>query len=244
MASSPHSKSASSGWWRLLAVISFVCCVTLGLAFYMPLRESQQLLSDELTLVKNKSVALEQSLAQTEASLKQVTAERTELQGFKADVATEEQRYPKIAEQFADAEAPLDSALEKKQIQASALVDGLSVAWTNPALLNWKKTQPSRTGFKLLCPTVSEAKALELPRVTVRTFTASDTAPPDAEQAYTTATELAITLADRIVRYCSVPPDAISVASSPAKPSDDKSKDTRLVQFEFRGGKPSTDVGL
>ena len=95
-----------------------------------------------------------------------------------------------------------------------------------------------------MCPTVTEAKGLELPRVTVRTFTAPDITPPDAEQAYTDATELAIDLADRIVRYCSVPPEAVSVASSPAKPGNEKTKDPRLVQFEFRGGKPATDVGL
>jgi hypothetical protein len=235
----PEPKPTSSGWWRVIAGIVLVFGVSLGLAFYLPLRQSHDLLTEELASVNAKANKLAEALKETRTALEQESATRQDLDGFKADVQAQRQKYPDLAKRFTDNPDPaIRTALDKKWVQATALADGIGVSWINPTLLNWKRTAPSRTGFRLLCPSLKKAASLGLPQVTVRTYTPSDTAPPDADAAYTKATELAIELAERVVRYCSVSPKTVSVASSPA------AEDSPILQFEFHGSAMKEDVGL
>lgn len=238
--SATRSKRAGRGWWSLLSGVLFAFAATLGLGFYLPLQKTHQLLKKELNTVQGTVAQLNESLAKSDATVKRVTGERTELEGFKSQIDTETQRYPKLAESFgAEAEPLLQAALGKKTALALALDSGLAVAWMNPSLLNWKRSAASFNGEKLLCPAVKRAASLGLSEVTVRAFANVDTATSDVPAAHTTASALAITLADQVMRLCSVPLGAVSVASSPG------GKDSPLVRFEFRGPPAAkSQVGL
>lgn len=240
MDSSATRSKRGRGWWSLLSGVLFAFAATLGLGFYLPLQKTHQLLKRELSTVQGTVAQLNESIAKSDATLKRVTGERTELEGFKSQIDTEAQRYPKLAESFgAEAEPLLQAALGKKSVQAVALDSGLAVAWMNPSLLNWKRSAASFTGEKLLCPAVKRAASLGLPEVTVRGFAVVDTPSSDVQAAHTAASALAITLADQVMRLCAVPLGAVSVASSPG------SKDSPLVRFEFRSAPPSkSQVGL
>src|SRR5690606_28132711 len=135
--STAHSKRASRGWWRVLCGVLFVVAATLGLGFYLPLRESHRLLNVELASARSAHAELTQNLERTEAHLKRITSERDELAGFKDEVDSKRRQYPGIVEQLENTASPqLKSAFEKKRIHARALSDGVSLGWTSPALLN------------------------------------------------------------------------------------------------------------
>jgi hypothetical protein len=220
--------------------VLFAFSATLGLGFYLPLQKTHQLLKKELNVAQGTLAQLNESLAKSEAQIKRVTGERTELEGFKSQIDTESQRYPKLAESFGDeAELALQTALGKKTVQAVALDSGLAVAWMNPTLLNWKRTVASPSGEKLLCPALKRAATLGLSEVTVRTFALVDSPTSDVQAAHTTAGALASVLADQLLRMCSVPLASVSVASSPA------TKESPLVRFEFRAKSAApSQVGL
>ncbi len=225
-------------WWRLVAGILFVFATTLGLAFYLPLQKSHALLKAELAAAQNRTAALSDSLQNTEGSLQSVSAERKQLEEFKAQIDGDRQRFPKLAERFDEECNPrLREAFEKDRVQASPLVDGVAVSWMNPALLNWKRTAATRLGQSLLCPSVSRAKQLGLSKVVVRTFASHDAWSSDVGEAHTKASELSIALAEFLVRFCKTEPQDVTVASSLG---DDKSP---LVRFEFRGASTSQAEG-
>ncbi len=237
--SATHSKRASRGWWPVFSGILFISAVTLGVGFYFPLRQSQDMVTRELASARSTVTQLTESLKRSEDSLKKVSAERGELQGFKAQVDSEAERFPKLAEQFTNnAEGGLQAAFDKQHVKASALVDGLSIDWTNPALLNWKRTVPTVTGQRLLCPMMTSAKRVELTDVTIRTFLSADAVAEDPTEAYENATALAITFSEQLARMCRVSPGTVTVATSPV------AKDAPLVRFEFRQRPQSGQVGL
>jgi hypothetical protein len=242
--SAPEKLRKSRSWWRVLAGVLLVFAATLGAGFYLPLEQSHKLLKAELGSAENRTVELEQSLKQTRASLLGVTAEHAELEGFKTQVASDQQRFPKLAEQFeAESTADLQVAFEAKLLEASPLDNGVLVAWVNPALLNWRRSAPSRQGQKLLCASLSQAIALGVPKVTVRALAPTDAWASDVGEALQSASALSIELAESLVRFCKLSPEHLSVASSLA------GEGAPLVQFEFREGievpnQPKTKVGL
>lgn len=227
--STARSKRVSRGWWRVFAGVLFVVATTLGVAFYLPLRQSHRLLTAELASARSNNEQLGRSLEQSSAKLEQMTAERDELAAFKADVDSKQRQYPELVQQFERVSDPrIRTALDKKQIFTRTMSNGVSIGWSSPALLNWKRSGPTITGQRLLCPVVAEAAGLGLPDVTVRTFLAPDAVQSDVHEALTTATELANSLGDQLVRSCKLAPRALSVASSLG------TKGSPLVQFEFR----------
>jgi hypothetical protein len=237
--SATNSKRASRGWWRLVSGILFISVVTLAIGFYLPLRESQRLLTRELVSVRGSVAQLTESLKRSETALKEVSAERGELRGFKAQVASEAERFPKLVEQFAgNAEGGLAPAFEKKQLVATALSDGLGIDWMNPALLNWKRTLPTAAGQRLLCPTMGSAKRVGLGELTIRTFVDSEAVSAGPNEAYAAATALAITFGEQLARMCRVAPGTVTVATSPG------TKASPLVRFEFRQPQSAGSVGL
>lgn len=228
--SAAHSKRASRGWWRLFTGLLFVVSATLGLGFYLPLKQTHQLLKQELTTAQGKVVQLTAALASAEASVQRVTAERSALESFKTQTAAEAQRFTALAERFtSEAEPALKAPFDKRSLTVVALGDGLSVNWTQAGLLNWKRTAPSPAGDKLLCPLVKQGANLGLPLVTVRAFAGVDpAAAADLAAAHTAAASLAASVADLLARRCGLTSSSISVASSQGD------KASPLLSFEFR----------
>lgn len=207
--------------------------VTLGLGFYAPLLETHGLLKRELATSQGSVSALQESLARAESSVERVNGEVADLEKFKEAVASEKQRYPKLAEAFSAAAPPIvASALTKKDLHAVAKDDAIAVAFVNAGLFNRQSNSFSWAGSKLACPVVEHARKTGLPQVTVRGFTPEGTAPTDMEDAHRAATALAADVAQQLVRGCGVPLAQVSVASSVGAQS------APLLQLEFREATP------
>jgi hypothetical protein len=237
--SATHSKRSARGWWSLLTGVLFVFAATLGLGFYLPLQQTYGLLKKELASSQSTAQQLGESLARSEALVQRLTAERSELENFKTQTAAAAQRYPQLAERFAAEADPVSkTALDTRRIAAIPLDAGLGVAWTSSALLNWKRSAPSPSGQKLLCPLVKGAARMGFGNVTVRTFASVDAATPDVQAARSAAAALALSVAQQLTTLCAMPAGTVSVASSP------RSNDSPLLQLEFQQAVPAAQVGL
>ncbi len=225
MDSSALRSKPAAGWWRLLAGLLLVAAATLGLGFYLPLKESNQLLSAQLAAAQASAAQLSDSLQQSQAALQQTTGERDELRGFKDQVDSRRQRYPETASQFArDAKAPLAAMFSSQMMQARALNDGVAVDWQSSRLLNAKRETLSASGKQLLCPLAALGGESELSALTVRTFVSDS----DGSEAASPALGLAVGVADELVSRCKLSRAAVSVASSPA------TKHSPALSLEFR----------
>ncbi len=237
--SNPQKRSKSRGWWPVAAGILLVFSGTLGLGFYLPLRQSHGLLEAEFAAKRSAADALQASLDSTKAALGDLNAKREALEHFKDKTETAQQLFPKLANRLETAAtSTLQNAFARKHVDAVALDDGVALSWMNPALLNWKRTAPSKSGQSILCPSFTQASALGLSRVTVHTFTPTDAWSSDVGEAHAKAMELSLALAEFMVRFCKVKPSDLTVASSLATDG------APLLQIQFRPGSSEGQLGL
>ena len=235
--SAPPSKSNSRSGWRVLAGIVFVVGVTLGLGFYLPLKQSHQLLTERLASAQSDTARLSESLQRAETSLKQMAAEHEKLKGLQSQSESHSRRFSDLSQRLVqDGKPALKAAFAKATLRARPLNDAVSVDFADPGLVNAgaRKGKPlSRSGQQLSCLTVVEAKALELPEVTVRSFAAVQTAGSDIAEKLSDATASATALAEHLVQSCGVSSSAVSVAVSPST-----SRDAASLRLEFRQPAP------
>ncbi len=235
---SPSSR-ATRRTGRLLSGILLIAVITLGLGFYLPLRQSHQLLTARLETAQTSNDQLTTSLSRAETALKQVTAERDALAAFKDQAQSDTRRYSVLLEQN-----PAFKAASSKGIDWRPLPDGLSAEWTKATLVNDKRGSEARSSFtrsglNLACSSVSEAKRSGLSVVTLRTFAIpSEQTSKKEEDPMTSAASVAAALADQLVRSCRVSASDVAIATSAA------SAGAPLLQLEFREPAPSAAAGL
>lgn len=206
-----------------------IVSVTLGLGFYAPLLETHELLKRELSATQSTAARLQASLTEEEAAVRERTREVSELSKFAEEIRAKDQHYPEAAERLSRGAAPaLTTALEKKDVRVLALGDGVAVQLVRAGLFNRQRSALSWAGAQLSCPAVKAALAAGLSQLTVRSFAPGEVATKDLQSTFEAASALAASVAQHLVRTCSVPITDIGVATSTA------TGEAPVLQLEFR----------
>lgn len=213
-------------WWRLMASILAVVCVTVGFGYYLPLRQANQLLSHEFDKARKSQTELSETLSKTTAELATVTKERDTLRDAEMQrdklARQSQERVRQLATTLPTVgqSAAKSGGLKLTEEGNTLLVDVFDNTWINPG-----SDGLARNGSRVLCPFAMEASKVAQKSVVVRSFASESNT--GGESRWAKAARLAGGVAEQLVTRCKVDARLLSVASSPA------TGNSPLLRLEF-----------